>query len=250
MNKQKRVATVEARMSSIRLPGKVMKEIIGKPMLELMVERLTRIKQIDDIIIATTTNEDDQVIVDLAQRLGVRWFRGSEEDVLDRVLKAAQNNNADVIVETTGDCPLIDPVEADKVISKFLAGKYDYVSNCYPHRSYPLGMETQVFPVKILEEASQITDHPADRENVSLYIYSHPEKYNCEVIRAPLEWTEPNLRLCVDTIEDFELVSLIFKEFYYRKRDFLLGDILQFLNKNPQYKAINAHVQQRVYKGK
>src|ERR1700761_1949451 len=126
----KTIATIEARMNSSRLPGKVMLPILGKPALQLLVERLQRSSSLDGIVIATTTHPADAVLERLAAKLGVGCFRGSEEDVLERVLLTAQSAQADVIVEITGDCPLMDPAMVDAVVASHRTGKLDYVSNC------------------------------------------------------------------------------------------------------------------------
>jgi len=143
---------VQARMTSTRLPGKVLRPVLGKPLLEYQIERLQRVRRADELIIATTTKDTDQPIVDLAERLGIKVFRGSEEDVLSRYFYAAQENDLDVVVRITSDCPLIDPVVIDRVISAFLdkTVNSDYVSNCLT-RTFPRGMETEVFPFGLLE---------------------------------------------------------------------------------------------------
>src|SRR6266511_3391616 len=138
------VSTIEARMGSRRLPGKTLAPIMGRPTLELLVERLRRAKQVDEVVVATTTEPEDDSIEELCRQLQVGCFRGSSEDVLDRVLRAAQEFRASLIVEMTGDCPLLDPAVVDDVISLYLSAKYDYVSNIV-ERTYPRGLDTQVF---------------------------------------------------------------------------------------------------------
>ena len=167
------VATIEARMESSRLPGKTLSPILGRPMLELLLERVRRARRVDEVVVATTDHAADQPIEALARLLGAGCFRGSSDYVLDRVLRAAQAHQADLIVELTGDCPLLDPEVIDQVIEVFLSGEYDYVSNVLT-RTYPRGLDTQVFPVRVLQEVASLTQDPADRENVSLYIYEHP----------------------------------------------------------------------------
>jgi spore coat polysaccharide biosynthesis protein SpsF len=242
------VSTIEARMASSRLYGKTLAEIVGKPMLELLIKRLKRATRLDEIVVATTINPEDETITELAERLGVRWFRGSSEDVLGRVLQAAMSCQADTIVEITGDCPLIDPVEVDKVVAKYLEGNYDYVANCLK-RTFPRGLDTQVFSVDILEEVSQLTQDPADREHVSLYIYEHPERYRLFNIEAPPELTRPELRLCVDTAEDLRLVREIYASLYPNKPEFSTLDVMNLINANPALSLINAGVQQRRPRG-
>jgi len=237
------VATVQARMGSTRLPGKTLKPICGKPMLELLVERLKRSK-VDDIIIATTVAGTDEVISDLAAEWGVKAFRGSEEDVLSRVLSAAEAFGADMIVEITGDCPLLDPEVVDRCIDCFLANDFDYVSNVV-QRTYPRGLDTQVFPVAVLQEVSRKTNDPADREHVSLYIYEHPDEYRLGHVLAPPELTNPDMRWCVDTIEDFQLVEGVYEMLYPTNPEFTSLDVMNLLDERPELAAVNAGISQK-----
>lgn len=238
------IATIEARMASSRLPGKILKEIMGRPTLELMVERIRRSKVIQDIVVATTVAPNDETTQQACEKMGVKCFRGSSDDVLLRVLQAAQTHNADLIVELTGDCPLIDPVIIDSVIQHFLNNQFDYVSNVL-QRTFPRGMDTQIFPVRVLAEVDKLTQDPADRENVSLYIYEHPERYRLGNVEAQGALRRPDLRLTVDMPEDFALIKAIFENLYPKNPNFLLGDIIELLEKNPELKELNAHIQQK-----
>jgi spore coat polysaccharide biosynthesis protein SpsF len=237
------VATIEARMRSTRLPGKVLLPILGRPMLELMVERLRRISRLDAIVIATTTDASCDPIEELANRLGVGCHRGSEDDVLDRVLRAAHSAQADVIVELTADCPLIDPDLTTQTIEAYLAGDADYVANCL-REPYPRGMDVQVFSTATLEEVARLTDDPADHEHVSLYIYEHPERYRLrEVPAGPPE--AAGLRLTVDTPEDFALVSQIYEALYPSDPAFGLREIFALFARRPDLQEINAEIAQK-----
>ncbi len=237
-------AIIEARMKSTRLPGKNLRPILGRPMLEMLIERLKRSKLLDGIVVATTTDASDDVIEALCGKLGVGCFRGSMEDVLDRVLRAAQSVDADVIVEITGDCPLTDPGIVDQAVEFFLKNKYDYVSNVL-QLTYPLGIAVQVFPVKVLEEVSRLTQDPADREHVSLYIYEHPERYALHNMESGLSEKYRDYRLTVDTPEDFALICAIFEALYPNKPAFDLADMLAFLDSNPALLELNRGIQQR-----
>ena len=225
------VATIEARMTSTRLPGKVLKPILGKPVLELLIERLQLVKNIDEIIVATTINDTDDPIIDLCDQINVKYFRGSEEDVLKRVLDAAKSASADLITEITGDCPLIDPFIVDKCIEVFLEGDYDYVSNTI-ERSYPDGLDVQVFPVSVLEEVNSLTKDPVDHEHVSLYIYEHPERYRLKNIKANDEMFWPELGITLDTPEDYKLITRIFEELYPINSHFSATDVVNLLEVN------------------
>ncbi len=238
------IATIEARMDSSRLPGKILKDILGRPMLELLVERVRRSQFIQDVVVATTVAPNDETTVKACEKMRVKCFRGSSEDVLDRVLKAAQAHQADLLVELTGDCPLIDPVIIDSVIQHFLENNYDYVSNVL-ERTFPRGMDTQIFPVRVLEEVDRLTQAPADRENVSLYIYEHPERYRLGNVAALGELHRPDLRLTVDMPEDYALIKAIYENLYPKNPRFLLGDVIRLLEENPGLKAMNAHVRQK-----
>lgn len=240
-------AIIEARMTSTRLPGKVLRQACGRTFLDLMIDRLEMMHSIDSVIVATTTNREDDEIVDVATARKIDVFRGSENDVLDRVLKAAQQYNVDVIVETTADCPLIDPKESDLVVEKFRNESVDYCSNILK-RSYPRGMDTQVFTTNTLADVASRTNHPTDHEHPSIYIYSHPELYSLANIEAPNHLFDPDLRLTVDTPEDFELIRNIFEHFLPNGNEFFLSDILNFLNANPHLKELNSHVEQKIPK--
>ncbi len=238
------IATIEARMDSSRLPGKILKPLLGKPMLEQLIERVRRSKLIQEIVVATTTAPNDAETVEACQKIGVKNFRGSSDDVLGRVLQAAKTNGADLIVELTGDCPLLDPEVIDSVIRKYLTGNFDYVSNIV-ERTFPRGMDTQIFSVKVLEQVSKVTQDPADRENVSLYIYEHPEKFRLGNVAAPPELRRPELRLTVDTQNDLDLVRGIYAGLYPKRPDFSLSEVIRLLDENPELKEMNAHIQQK-----
>ncbi len=173
--KKKIGITIEARTGATRLPGKTLKLLHGKAMLERMVERLKRVKEADVIVVATTNQPEDASIVALAKEMGVGYYQGSSEDVLDRVLQAAKKYEIDLIVETCGDCPVIDPEIIDMEIQAFLDNDVDYVG-CHLVKTFPLGVDAKLFATKTLEEVAGITNDQADRENVSFYIYEHPEK--------------------------------------------------------------------------
>lgn len=235
------VATIEARMRSQRLPGKVLLPAAGRPLLEHMVERLSRASHLDGIVIATTTDPSCDDIEALAHRLGVLCYRGSEDDVLQRVLDAARATEADVIVETTGDCPLIDPGVVDRVVAAFLTADVDYCSNLLGH-TYPPGMDVQVFRRVVLEEVARSTDDAVDHEHVSIYIYEHPERFRLLDVPSGLDPSSALLRLTLDTPEDYVLIRTIIEELYPGKRSFDLADIFALVARRPELKEINRAV--------
>ncbi len=236
--------TIEARMRSSRLPGKVLKPIMGKPMLALMIERLQQSRTVDDVIIATTVNPSDDPIVELAQQLRVSFFRGSEEDVLARVLGAARDHQVDVIVETTGDCPLIDPGILDKVVADYRIGGADFVSNTLEYTS-PVGTDVRVFSTEALAEIDRTSDDPADREHVSLHFWEHPQKYTLRNVSTDFPPEVADLRLTVDTPEDFELIRQVYEHLYPDNPHFTLSDILDLFQRMPELSEINHHIQQK-----
>jgi spore coat polysaccharide biosynthesis protein SpsF len=234
--------SIEARMAASRLPGKVLMKIADKPVLQIMIERVKRAQLIDDVIVATTINPKDDLIVDWCKKNGVKYYRGSEEDVLGRVLEAHQAFKSDIIVELTGDCPLIDPLLIDECIHFYKKNDYDYVYNRMGKKPYPDGMDVQVFSRGILEEVAGKTNDPLDREHVSKYIYTSGEYSTC-AIDAPNNLFWEDLGLTLDTKEDFELIKNIVDHF--KKDDFTLRDILKFLKQNEHLVDINKHIKRK-----
>jgi len=231
------VAIAQARMSSRRLPGKVMREVMGKPLLWYFVERLKGSQLIDKIVIATTGKAKDEPILKLAEELDVSSFAGSEDDVLDRYYQAAKMYNAAPIVRVTADCPLIDPELVDRIIGYYLENedKIDYARNGL---SYPDGIvETEVFSFTALEKTWREARLTSEREHVTPYIWN-----NAEIFRiATLENEEDlsDMRITVDDEKDFQVVTEIFKNLYSKGEVFHLKDILGFLKKNPELLELN-----------
>ena len=228
-------ASIEARMTSSRLPGKVLMPIGGKPALEVLIERVKKSKKIDKIIVATTTNKEDDPVVELCEELGISYFRGSEENVFERVLKTHQTYDSDIIVELTGDCPLLDPVLIDEAIQCFLENSYDYVSNCIDF-TYPLGMAVEVFSLKSLEDINKTTLSEEDKEHVSVRFFTS-EKYKAFNIKAPEELYMPTLSVTLDTKADYEMITKVYDNFGHN--DFSLNEIVEFVKKNPKLLEIN-----------
>lgn len=242
--KQRVVVIIQARTKSTRLPGKVLKNIVGKSMLAHVIERVENIRLVDEIVIATTVKEEDRVILRLANDCGVKSFSGSEEDVLDRYYQAAKRYQADVIVRITSDCPLIDPEVVDKAIAFYLKykGTVDYVSNSL-RRSYPRGLDTEVFSFEVLERTWQKAKEPHQREHVTPYIYKHPETFRLANVensedRSYMRWT-------VDEEKDLEFVKEVYKRLYKEGEIFLMKDVSTLLRKEPQLMEINKNVTQK-----
>ena len=238
-------AIIEARMTSTRLPGKVLLEAVGKPMLELMVERLRRSPTLNGIIIATTENQTDDPIAHLTSRLGIDCHRGSEEDVLQRVLDAARAYQVDVIVEIPGDCPLIDSAYVDVCVEDYCSGNADYVSSALSE-SFPKGTEVQVFATETLADVAKRTNNRKDREHVSLFMYRNPDLYQIRSVAAPLDIARPEVHLTLDEQADFEFIRTIFEALYPEKSDFSLVDVLTYLDTRPELLQMNRNVSRTV----
>lgn len=235
------VATIEARMTSSRLPGKVLMPAMGKPMLEHLIERLRSVSAIDEIVIATTINNADQAIVDFAETLDISVYRGSEEDVMARVIGAAESVNADIIVEITGDCPILDPDIVEQMIRMYHCHDASYVSNVHI-RSYPDGMDVQVFSLETLKRSSAITTDKLDREHVTLHIRNNPEIFSHVHLVAPTSLHQPELGLTLDESEDYKLLSKIIEKLGPIDPLFSCMDVLELLSSNPDWIKINQHV--------
>jgi spore coat polysaccharide biosynthesis protein SpsF len=230
--------SIEARMGSRRLPGKVLKEVAGMPMLALQIERCRRAKTIDDVIVATTVNSSDEPIVELCQRMNVPYYRGSEQDVLGRIVETHKKFKTDLIVELTGDNPLQDPELVDECVNFYLANDFDYVCNSGPNRRYPDGMNVQVFSADILSLSALKTTTPAEREHVSKYIYSSGN-YKVHYIDTPkrenLDW--PELSFTVDTEPEFRFVKEVAESFPHVH--FSLDEMLDLLRARPELRVSN-----------
>ncbi len=238
------VCIIEARYRSSRLPGKVVKPVMGQPMLSRMIERVSRARTLDAIVVACPDGPEDDVVEEVAFETGVFCFRGSENDVLARVVGAASANRADVIVELTGDCPLHDPSLIDKVVSDYMLGGADFVSNILPYTT-PRGTDVRVFAASALAEIAERSSDPADREHVSLHFWEHPERYTRRNVTTEFPEHASDLRLTVDTAEDFRLVNEIYDALYPGKPAFTLWDVISLLDVRPELRAINEHVQQK-----
>lgn len=239
----RRAIIVQARMTSTRLPGKVLADLEGRPMLERQLARLARCEQADEIVVATTSNADDDPLVALAERAGVRWFRGSEHDVLARYLGAAREAGADVIARVTSDCPLIDPVETDAVISALLEHPADYASN-FLERHLPRGLDTEALWRDVLERVDRLGTSAPAREHVTYHIHTErPDRFELVAVRRP--FAADDLRWTVDTPADLEAVRRIYAALGPEPRP--LEEVLAWVREHPEVTAINAHVEQKAH---
>jgi spore coat polysaccharide biosynthesis protein SpsF len=238
----KTVAIIQARMGSSRLPRKVLKRICGRTMLEHVLRRIKACREIDEVVVATTTAPADGAIVKACRQYGAAFFCGSEKDVLDRFYQTATHFKADQIVRITADCPLIDPDVVGKILRHHLDSGADYTSNTLK-RTYPRGLDTEVFSYKAISRASQEATKPEEREHVTPYFYRHPELFRLGTVEGDLSPGRPDIRICVDTPEDLALVRRIFRALEGTKMG--VEDIVQLFERKPEYLEMNSAIQQK-----
>lgn len=236
------VATVEARMASTRVPGKSLLDIAGKPLLERVVDRIRLSRRIQDVVIATSINPLDDAIEALAHRIGVACHRGSEEDVLDRVVQAAESVRAEVTVQFGGDSPFVDPQLVDRLIERYLREPgVDLVTNCL-QLTYPLGIYAYVVPMRAMRDIATLASTKPEREDVTRYLWEHPERYTLVNLTAPPELHRPEIRLTVDYPEDVTLTRELYR---ILPEGFTTQDVLDALDARPELAALNRHCVQR-----
>jgi len=228
-HKLKTAVIIQARMGSTRLPGKVLMSISGKPMVQHVLDRLSFAKKIDVIILAIPNTKENDVLEEFAKENNIIYVRGSEEDVLGRYYKAAEKFKIDVIVRITADCPLIDPEIVDLVVEKHLISGADYTSNNLK-RTFPLGLDMQVFNFDVLERAHKEAKNTFDKEHVVPYIHQRPDIFKLESVEAKGALKRPELRLTVDTEEDLQAVREIYKSLYQPSKIFYTKEVINLLN--------------------
>lgn len=240
MNSGKTGIIVQARMGSSRLPGKVLLTVAGKPLLAHLLDRLAQCRKTDQVIVATSDKPGDDPIAQFCQSRDMAVFRGSENDVLSRYYEAAKRFDLQTIVRITGDCPLIDPDVVDQIIAFFYDKKLDYASNTI-ERTYPRGLDCEVFSFTALEKTFGEASANAEREHVTLYIYRHPELFSLGHVRNKTD--ESGHRWTVDTTEDFELIKKLLESLDSRKAR--LSEYLMLMKKHPGWAKINSTVEQK-----
>ncbi len=235
---------VQARMGSSRLAGKVLKKVLGRPLLSYQIERLRKVKNADQIVVLTTTRFEDDLINKLCLDENIACFRGSEHDVLNRYYEAAQLFKPSAIVRSTADCPLIDPKITEEVISLFLNNqpKCDYASNSL-ERTFPRGLDVEIISLNALTQAERMATQSFEREHVTAYIYKHPEQFILK--NLALNPSQAKHRWTVDTPEDFELIKRIIETLYPKDPDFDMQSILNLLKNHPDWFQLNAHIEQK-----
>ena len=242
---EKVVGIIQARMGSTRLPGKVLKKIKGKPMLQYTIESLRNCELLDQIIVATSNLRKDDAIEEFSEEVGVDLFRGSEKNVLSRYYHAAKENNADVVVRITGDCPLIDYQITDQVIQLYLDNKkeVDFASNNL-ERTFPRGVDVSVFSFFALEMAYKNSTLKAEKEHVTPYITeTHIDEFKLINYEAQEEYRHPDIRITVDEKDDFKLVKKIVNKI--ENEPITLDDVIELLTQNQELLKINSHVKQK-----
>ena len=231
------VALVQARMGSTRLPGKVLRPIVGKPMIELLLTRLSKSKEIDEIVVATSNkNRDDQLQLSV-KSLGYKCTRGSEKDVLDRFYQSAKFLKADVIIRITGDCPLMDPMLVDQCVRRFKQEQVDYFSNASP-MTYPDGLDIEVMTFDSIKRANRVASSEFDREHVTPYI-----RNSDDFSKGSMSYTEDlsSQRWSIDEPEDLIVISNVFKHF---APDIFFDwqDVLELKDRNPELFMANKNI--------
>ena len=240
---------IQARMGSSRLPGKTLIDICGKTTLQRVIERV-RASCVDDVIVATTTNEIDNPIISLCEKLGCNYFRGSEEDVLDRVLNAARQYNVDIICEITADCPLIDWNHIDTLINMHLSSDCDMTSNII-ERTFPRGYGIRIFSQEALERVNKEVDNDIDRQHCSTWMYLNPkgkQNYKVQNWDAPCPEFRPDIEVTLDAPEDLEFIRWIYG---FEKQGYNLAltcrDVINLINTYPGEYAKISKVQRKDY---
>ena len=230
------VAVIQARMGSTRLPGKVLLKVMDKTILQYVVERIRKAKNIDNIVVATTAKKEDQEIVNLVNSLGIGVYCGADEDVLDRFYQAARLFKAKDIIRITADCPLIDPQIIDDTIDCYFERGADYCSNAL-EETFPDGLDVSIFSFNALSNAWENAKLLSEREHVIPYIRKNPDKFKIVSFRNEADLS--NKRWTLDTEKDFLFIKAVLEGLYPAKPDFKMNDILEFLKKNPHIEAIN-----------
>jgi len=233
---------VQARMGSTRLPGKIMKDLNGKPLLTRMIERLKKAKKPDKIVIATTNLPEDNPIIELCKHENYDFFRGSANDLLDRHYQCAKKFNAKVISKIPSDVPLIDPSIIDTLFNFYENNNYDFVSNLHPP-SFPDGFDVEIFSFEILRNAWENSIKNFEREHTTPYFWENPQKFSIGNVLEP-EGNDfsKKYRLTIDYDEDYEVINNIFSNLYPQNPQFSYIDIINYLDKHPEIVNINNHL--------
>lgn len=238
---------IQARMGSTRLPGKVLRPLMGRPMIQHIIERVQNGSSVKKTVVLTSVNQSDDALQRFCEKQGIEVFRGSEENVLERYYLAAKKYKPEVICRITGDCPVIDSQVLEAMAEKFKTlptdhGEIHYLSNTL-ERTFPRGLDAEFFSMKCLEETYRQAHLPHQLEHVTPYIYENPQLFKLTNFKNNRDLS--SLRLTVDTPEDFQLIEQIYKALWKENQTFYLDDIVNIMNKNPVWSKINEHVAQK-----
>jgi len=233
------LAVLQARVSSTRLPGKVLMPILNRPMLWYQLERIARSTRIDKIIVATSTESSDDPIEQLCTGYNIECYRGSLDDVLDRFYRSVAPYRPDHIVRLTGDCPLADPELIDKIVTFHLSNSFDYTSNTLAP-TFPDGLDVEVFKYSCLTSAWQNANLSSEREHVTSFIYKQPSRYRLGNYANSRDLS--NLRWTVDEPSDFKLIMTIYNQLYPNNPNFSTEDVLSLIDTYPELVNLNIHL--------
>ncbi|MBV9080903.1 MAG: glycosyltransferase family protein [Elusimicrobia bacterium] len=246
------VAIIQARMRSSRLPGKVLKPLQSRPVLLHVIERVRAAAGVDAVVVATSTRPDDDAIEVEARAARAHCFRGSESDVLERYFQAAKAEGADTVVRVTSDCPLYDPALLGRMLTEWNrkrsdGTRVDHFSNCLK-RTFPRGLDVEIFSFEALEKAHREATAPEEREHVTLYMYRHPELFALENVENAKDLS--SLRWTLDTEDDWRLIEAVYGRLYRPGKIFSTDDVLELIKREPALALLNAHVAQKAVKAK
>jgi len=239
---------IQARLGSTRLPAKILKPLQGKTVLEYCVDNMRSVRGIGSVVVATTTSEQDDSLVDFCGKKKIDFFRGSETNVLERYVHAAEAYRLDAVVRITSDCPFSDPFVVEDVLKTFLSKPCDLASNVID-RTYPRGLDTEIVRTECLKELLAMHPDSFYLEHVTPYFYEHPEKYKLISVTAEAKLRHPEYRICIDTPEDYELLKKIASHLP-TDQPYRAEQIVDLFDQNPAWKDINAHVFHLKHKGK
>lgn len=234
------LTVVQARTGSTRLPGKVLRPVLGKPVLTLMMERILRSHHAGTVVVATTEDRDDDAIVELCDRSGWPAFRGSTDDVLDRHYRVAATMGADIVVKIPSDCPLIDPDVIDIVLDRALGSDADFTSNLHPP-TWPDGNDVEVMTMEALTTAWDEARKPLEREHTTPFLWEQPERFIVDNVRWDRDLSMSH-RWVLDYPEDLEFITAVFESLYPTNPEFGIEEVLTLLDQRPELRAINAHL--------
>lgn len=248
MNSKKRGVIIQARMGSTRLPGKVLKELDkNETVLDLLIKRLKLSKDIDQIIIATTPDEKNNKIIELAKSYEIDFFVGSEVNVLERYYFAAKKFDIDIIIRITSDCPFIDPKVVDDMIVLYQKSNFDYIKNIDDNTNFPRGLDIEIFSFEVLDRVYSLAKTKQEKEHVTYYIYTHPNIFTISTYNLKDLKKIDGLRLTIDEIDDLVMCRKVYKKLKENGKgiDFSIFDIIEIIEKYPELIKINLHVQQK-----